>query len=456
MKKVLLAAVITAVAASSAFATATPDEAEHLGKDLLPWGAIKAGNKEGTIPAYGEKMKIPAGFDAKNPTRRPDPFGDEKPVLVITHDNWEQHKDKLPEGLQELFKKYPAFRMDVYPTHRTAQYPQYVQDNAIKNATACKTAAGELQIDGCFAGTPFPIPHTGAEVMWNRLLKYDQYSYYMSSQSAVLMDAGGTPDIMGDSWMWVEYPIYDPKKTTPIGKDDPYERLRIDWFAPARKDGEKLVVQDNVNMVDIGRRAWSYLPGQRRVKLSPDIAYDTPSPTGGGAATTDDSALFYGSIDRYNWKLLGKKEMYIPYNAFKTQDNTVCPREVKDKVKNFMNPDCMRFELHRVWVVEGELKPGKRHVYQRRNIVWDEDMPGVGVAANYDSAGKIFRVGISIPTPMYETQGQYTDQWVTLDLTSGAYVREQDWSTMKGSVTAIASKGESFYKQDALVGNGVR
>ena len=66
-----------------------------------------------------------------------------------------------------------------------------------------------------------------------------------------------------------------------------------------------------------GRRAWQYLPGQRRVKLAPDIAYDTPNPGTAGASTYDDAWVFNGAMDRYDFKLVGKQEMLVPYNAFK-------------------------------------------------------------------------------------------------------------------------------------------
>ncbi len=61
----------------------------------------------------------------------------------------------------------------------------------------------------------------------------------------------------------------------------------------------------------------SYLPGQRRVKAAPDVAYDTPNPGTAGATTYDDAFMFNGAMDRYDFKLIGKKEMYVPYNAYK-------------------------------------------------------------------------------------------------------------------------------------------
>jgi hypothetical protein len=102
------------------------------------------------------------------------------------------------------------------------------------------------------------------------------------------------------------------------------------------------------------RRAWQYLPGQRRVKLAPDLAYDTPNSGSGGTSTYSDTFVFNGAMDRFDWKLVGKKEMYVPYNGYKL----MYAKDIKPALTaNHINPDFMRWELHRVWVVEATLKP---------------------------------------------------------------------------------------------------
>jgi hypothetical protein len=169
----------------------------------------------------------------------------------------------------------------------------------------------------------------------------------------------------------------------------------------------------------------------------------------------DEAAVFYGSLERYDFKLLGKKEMYIPYNNFKINDPSVCPDEVAMNVKNHLNPDCVRWELHRTWVVEATLKPGMRHVYPKRTIYWDEDLPGVGISDNYDSAGQIYRVTHSLPIVMYETQGHQTDQWVTYDLQTGNYARQEN-TTESGGWVMTPAKPLTFYSSEALAGSGVR
>jgi len=457
MKKTrfISAAVVTVGLVTAATAGATPEELKLLGTTHLPWGAEKAGNKDGTIPEWGGAVKPPAGFDPKDPTRRPDPFAQEKPLYSVDASNMDQYAGKLTEGTKEMLKKYPTYRLDVYPTHRTANYPDYYVKNTIKNAAECKTANDGLQLEGCWPGLPFPFPKSGNEVIWNRLLKFDAPAFTSTKMFSRVVDTKGQSTTTATSTAYLQYPIFDPARTTPITKEDIYEMIRLDYTGPARKAGEKVLVRDSVDMLNVGRKAWSYLPGQRRVRLSPDLSYDTPSPTGGGSGTLDDTAVFFGAMDRYDFKLVGKKEMFIPYNTYRARDREVCP-EPKRHVKNHLNPDCMRWELHRVWVVEATLKPGKRHIYAKRVFHFDEDFPGVGVADNYDSTGKIYRVVHNLPISMYETPGHHvTDEYVTYDLATGMYAHQTD-TTDEGGFVATTLKPNSFFTSDALAAEGVR
>lgn len=452
--KLLMVAALSAAFSGTASAAATPDEQKLLGTTLTPWGAEKAGNKEGTIPAYTGPIKPPASFDPKNPQHRPDPFANEKPSFSIDAKNMDKYADKLSDGVKAMLKKYPTYRLDVYPSHRTANYPKLYLENTLKNAAQCKTSDKELKLDGCWAGLPFPIPKTGNEVMWNRLFKYDGYFLFSKAAASMVVDTNGNVTVTGVPDFWMYYPIFDPKKTTPVGPKEVYEKIRLDYVAPTRKVGEKIVVHDNVDMVDIGRRAWSYLPGQRRVKLSPDLSYDTPSPTGGGSAVVDDSAVFYGALDRFDFKLIGKKEVFIPYNAYKVRDPKVCPDKVA-LTKHHLNPDCVRWELHRVWVVQATVKPGLRHAYPKRVFYWDEDLPGVGIGDNFDSTGQLYRVSHSLPITLYETQGHSTDEWVTYDLATGVYSRQEN-VTDGGGWVEIQGVKESHFSPEAMAGGGVR
>lgn len=231
--------------AGMAAAAVSPEEAKQLGDKLLPWGAEKAGNKDGTIPAYTGPIKPPANYDPKNPGYRPDPFANEKLLFSIDAKNMGNYADKLSEGIKAMLKKYPSYRLDVYPSHRMVNNPKLFNDNALKNSTACKTSDNGLKLDGCWAGTPFPIPKNGAEVMWNRLLKYDGYSLFTKAAASTVVDVNGNRSVAGVPDFWMYYPIFNPAKNTPIGPNEPYEKIRLDYSAPARKAGEKLVVHED-------------------------------------------------------------------------------------------------------------------------------------------------------------------------------------------------------------------
>ena len=130
------------------------------------------------------------------------------------------------------------------------------------------------------------------------------------------------------------------------------------------------------------------------MKLAPDIAYDTPSPVTSGMTTYDDSFMYNGKMDRYDFKLVGKKEIVVPYNDYKLVYNTKIDDVLKPK---FVNPDAVRWELHRVWVVEATLKPDSRHIYAKRRFYIDEDT-WIAVATDaYDARGNYFRARLQLP-----------------------------------------------------------
>jgi hypothetical protein len=446
----LLAAGCTAVAHSEA----TPQELKELGTTLTPWGAVKAGNKDGTIPAFEGRVAIPASYDPKNPGVRPDPYINEKIQFSITAANMAQYQDKLSPGVRAMLQKYPTFRVDVYPSHRNMVYPKWVLDNTVKNATACKSIDNNLTLEGCYAGIPFPIPKTGSEVMWNHVVKYNGPEAWKARFQSFAVDSAGNVTMQGDNIATVTTPWYDKTRTepNPVGTD--FFNYRHDTVGPARKAGESLLILESTKMGAGGTRIWQYLPGQRRVKMSPDLSYDTPMPQGGGAMTMDDVRAFAGALDRFDFKLVGKREMYIPYNNYKMQAGGTCANAQRLTPKHF-NPDCVRWELHRVWEVDSKPKEGVRHLYSRRTMYFDEDHQGAGMSDGYDSAGTIYRVSIAFSYPYYEAEAMSVDQFATFDLATGAYA-ESVTSTEHGGWVLVPRPPGSYYTPDSMAANGVR
>ncbi|HEX5806469.1 MAG TPA: DUF1329 domain-containing protein [Macromonas sp.] len=447
----------TALWAGTAFAAVSPEEAKNLGNTLTAIGAEKAGNKDGSIPPYsGKAPKAPASYNKAEPGQRPDPYN-EKPLFSITAANAAQHADKL-DGLVEVFKKYPNFRMDIYPTHRDYAYPKVVLDNTLKNATACKGTNDELKIEGCYGGFPFPIPKTGRQVMWNHLLQYQTYASKLLNNSWVT-PTGGQAVLQATSESAQLYNNFEPNNNKPLAGDVIYWNILKNDLAPARKAEGKLVIQDSLDMVGVGRRVYQYIPGQRRVKLAPNLAYDTPSPNSGGSSTMDDAKGFSGALDRYEFKLVGKKEKYIMYNTYQLSDRKACPDEKLVNHPNFPHPDCVRWELHRVWKVEATLKPEFRHVYAKRIFFWDEDAPGAGVVENYDASGKLYRILTQYAMPYYEGEmgaGGTTDASFSLDLQTGIWAAQGSMGFPNAGSLPVSGFESRIFTPDALAGAGIR
>ena len=437
----------TALACGTSSAAVTPEEAKALGTTLTPVGAVMAGNQDGTIPAYaGGLTTLPPGFK-KGDGIRPDPFASEKPKFSITPANMAQYADKLTEGAKELLKRNASYRIDVYPTHRTVAFPKDIADSTLKNATRAKTANEGRVLEGAAGGYPFPIPKDGYEVMWNHLLRFVGVAYRLNYKSWNV-DASGTPTLATAGVLTEDYPYYGGSGDSGI-----FWRIRSDYTGPARRVGETLMVHDNINPLEKGRRAWQYLPGQRRVKLAPDIAYDAPNPGTSGATTYDDTFVFNGAMDRFDFKLIGKKEMIVPYNNYRLSYQSKADQMLMPK---HINPDTERWELHRVWVVEATLKPGARHVYAKRVFYIDEDSWIAIASDEYDARGQLYRALLSYMTASYDVSALFTGNFVSYDFIAGMYsvsVHPAEGGGVKYSSTLFPDRD---WTPDSMAGSGIR
>ncbi len=443
---------IAAALATAGLATAavTPEEARQLGATLTAAGAEKAGNKDGTIPEYTGGLAN-APVIAKGEGMRPDPYASDKVRLVITPKDGAAYAEQLTAGTRELLKRFPTYRVDVYPTRRSIALPKFFLDNTAKNATGAKTTDGGVGIDNALAGVPFPIPKTGFEAMWNHLLRY-QGRANVTKYDSWNVDAAGTATLATTGEIYQEFPLVDPKRTEAAKQSDVFFRTKLAYLAPARRNGEAIMAFDAVNPVAQPRRVWQYLPGQRRVKLAPDVAYDTPNPGAAGVSTYDDAWVFNGALDRFDFKLVGKKEMFIPYNAYRLTYHK-SPADVTKP--NHINPDMLRWELHRVWVVEATLKPGKRHIYSRRTFYLDEDSWAAVASDEYDGRGQLYRASFAHMTYSYDVQAPQSGNHMTYDFVSGAY-NITGMIGPHGGIRYIEPLKASEWSADALAGAGVR
>ncbi len=433
------------------FGEVTEQEAQQLKTTLTPMGAEKAGNSDGTIPAWeGGYTTVAPGF--KPGDKRPDPFADEKPMFRIDASNLAKHSDKLTEGIQLLLKKYPDYYLDVYPSHRTASAPQYVYDNTFRNATRAKTIDNGLSVVDASGGIPFPIPKTGNEAMFNHLFAWWGAALFQPFRTYIATESGKII-LAAEADQWIQAPYYY--------KDIPVEEwsgdltvLRQNQTAPAFKAGETILAKDPANMQK-GRQAWQYLVGQRRVRRAPSIAYDTPNQVTSGNTYYDEVFIFNGSMDRYNWKLVGKTEMYVPYNC---NGFYLAPKDSDVLGPHYAKPDYVRWELHRVWVVEATLAPGKRHVVAKRRFYLDEDTWCALQAEGWDANGQIWRYMFPLPllAPDVPVVAGKICSIIVHNLQTGSYVADNMMNEMRVQVPVISRKPDAFFTPEALAGSGMR
>jgi len=381
--------------------------------DLTPMGAEKAGTADGLVPAWdGGLNKAPAGFDPKKGYA--DPFAGEKPSFTITAANMVQYKDKLTAGQMEMLKRFPDYKMNVYPSHRTSAYPQSVYDAVKAEAGKITLAEGGIGVKGlAHSNVPFPEPKSGVEVIWNHLMRYRGGSIERYSASFPVQTNGTFTPVT-----FTEHMLLASAEANP-------EPNRLYSFmglitGPSSVAGQDLLVIEPIDQIEEKRQAWIYNPGQRRVMRAPDISYDSPGQGGDGLRTSDDYDGFNGAPDRYDWKLIGKKEIFISYNNYKlTSKGETYANIVKP---GHLNQDMVRYEPHRVWVVEGTLKPGKRHIYAKRTFYVDEDSWQLAHSDVYDGRGDLWRVHEIESVQYYDVPTTWLAGEVEYDLQARRYV----------------------------------
>jgi hypothetical protein len=425
MKRQLALSIALMSVATWSLAAIAAGDASDLGKSLTQFGAIQAGNADGTIPAYeGGLTTAPAGFKPDSGFWV-DPFKDEKPLFRIDAKNVDKYADKLSEGQKTLIKKYPTYYIDIYPSHRTTAYPKAVLDATVRNAGSCTIQKDGLAVDpSCRGGLPFPIPKTGNEVMWNQQVRYKIGTGYSttSSSNSWVVDANGSITKTAEQATFEETPYY--QVTQPDRDPLMYARVFSRNDYPARRSGEVVVLTDFLDPLAKARRSFSYSPGQRRVKLAPEFAFDTPVASQGGVTLFDELQMFSGSQDRFDYKLVGRKEMYIPYNAYKFYFGV--GKQEDQFMPHHANPANERWELHRVWVVEATLKPGMRHVYSKRTYYLDEDTFGVGLYDAWDKSGALYRSIFLSGVQLYDKNIPYNVKNVVYDFNKGMYALLND------------------------------
>jgi hypothetical protein len=382
-----------------AYAEATPAEAAKLCHELTCVGAVQAGNADGTIPPWTgpvnfteaqkhytvdqlEKLRKDHPEEIQNQLEKQAGKGASTIEFTITKANMAKYQDHLTEGQKAMLAMYPTYHMNVYKTIRDAFYPDAIYKATVENATRA-SLKGTDDVSGARLGFPFPIPKNGAEVIWNHKLAFRGTAVRRYNNQAIVKPDG----------TYTLTKIIEDVKFVYANLDHPGDGKLFAYYlskvvAPPRVAGQITLVHEVAE--GTGRQAWIYSPGLGRVNRAPDVGYDNPAVGTDNEEYNDQIDVFNGALDRYNWKLIGKKEIYIPYNSYLINSPLI---KYKDILTPYhANPKYVRYELHRVWVVEATLKPGMRHNFAKRVFYVDEDSWSIAAVDCYDNRGALWKV----------------------------------------------------------------
>ncbi len=421
IKKITLLsmAVSLAVVSGIAMAKVSPEQAAKLGKELTPLGAVRAGNADGSIPAWtGGITKPPAGYKVGD--HHQDPFPNDKIQYTVTASNVSKYKAILTPGQVKLFKTYPdTYKMNVYQTRRSASFPDYVYKAIKVNATRAELIEGGNGLKNAAVGIPFPIPANGLQAIWNHIVRYRGVAVVRQGGQAAPTKSGDYTFIGFDDRLILPYDVKGASPKT-LSETNILFKFKQKVTEPARLAGTALLVYETMDQIKTPRQAWTYNTGQRRVRRAPNVAYDAPGTASDGLRTTDDFDMYNGAPNRYNWTLKGKQELLIPYNDYRLHSDKVKYKDILQP--GHINPDLVRYEKHRVWVVEANLKPDTRHVYKKRVFYIDEDSWQIAVTDIYDNRDELYRVGVAHGLNYYEVPTQWSTLEVFHDLQSRRYI----------------------------------
>ena len=421
MKTQLLTTALTlSLVASAAMADVPANVANRLGQDLTPMGAEKAGSDSGVGSWSGASIDGSALLQGYDGGALPNPYASDKPLYTITAANAGDYDAQLTTGQKAMLATYPdTYKLNVYESRRSCTYPDFVYKAAKRNAEVGKVVDGGNGISESIMASPFPIPSSALEIVWNHTLRYRGERVARDFNYAA-------PTANGDYTLtYTRDEIVFSYSDAQNSRAEDLDNISI-WFvaytsAPARRAGNVVLVHETLNMAKEGRKAWTYSPGTRRVRRAPNIAYDNPVTNGDGLGTSDQYDGYNGAPDRYDWTVAEKAEKLSQQNNYQA---VLTPYEELLQAGH-ANQDVMRYELRRQWVVEGNLKGNARHIYAKRVLRMDEDSSQMSAGEMYDGRGELWRIQEIGQAPDYRPEAHVC--WTTggefsYDLLAGRYL----------------------------------
>lgn len=440
-----LSAAVLSTVSLVAHAAVSETEAARLGQDLTPIGAEMAGSADGRIPAWSGKWLGAPSHVNYDGGRNPDPYADDKPLYTVTAQNLAEHEKHLGEGQKALFAKYPeTFRLVVYPTRRDFRHEDRVYENVKLNATNAELSNDGLTLKGAYGGPAFPIPKNGIEIVYNVMSTVSAWMYEAPNVGAYVQPNGSI------AWSRTELIAnnrYQRGTERDKWDDGVYSTSISQQKAPPRDAGKISFTVNSFDFVKLPRQAWQYDPGSRRLRKAPDVGFDFPMDS--GPRVVDEQNGFNGSPERFDWQLIGRKEVYVPFHTHKLEDPATKYTDITS-TRGHPNPETIRWELRRVWVVEGTLKKGYRHVYGKRRFYVEEDTWQVSMADNYDVRGQLWRVVNNAAAYAYDGKFYYLNASFYMDLFSGAYSAEN--ITSEEPTSARFNRREPYPNEFSLDG----
>lgn len=444
----------TGLALAALVGVASAATVQDLGTTLTPLGGEKAGDSAHAIPAWNAEQVALPGWAYGKYRKDYFKFKDEKPVETIDASNVDKFIDKLTPGQVALIKQTKGYKMDIYPSHRYCSAPDFVVENTKKNPGVAKIGAdGWSLAEAVVPGVPFPLPKSGTEAMYNFKMRYRGVGIdYKKVTTAVSPRKGSNDWIKAGSEQTLYFP-WGNKGSTNLSALPPIEyQTYFAYTQPTALAGQALAITYFLNQA--GSETFYYFPGQRRVRRMPAYAYDAPQIGLENQYTLDEPFVFNGTLDRFDWKLAGKKEIYVPYSSFGAYNFAA---KFEDVAKDdFIAENARRYELHRVWVIEATVKSGSRHLAPKRTFYMDEDSWNLLAADDYDAQGKLWKHREGYLIPVYETGSCDVSAFAQYNLVEGRYVFDlQSAGAGKDIKWIVDGKGNSrmnsnFYSSDSL------
>jgi len=417
IRRALGAALLSAAAA--VVAKPTPDEAQRLGRELTPLGAEVAASRDGVIPPWNGGLHAPPSCFKGAGGRYCDPYPDDKPLFTITRDNMVQHSGRLSAGQLELFRRFADYQINVYPTRRSFANPEFIYEASRANALKAVISEDDDGVSGAVAGTPFPIPAKGAEIIWNHRLRYrGADSLRWNHQFAVNADGEFSQTRFREETRF----IYNHPEAAPEDGASLLGYFLQVTLEPKRLLGSALLLHETLNPAQQERRAWQASPGSRKWRKAPNIGYDTPGTGADGLRSNDQIDSFSGGLDRYNWKLVTKKEMYVPANSWRLHSDGVRYADILRP--GHINQDLTRYELRRVWQVDATLAKHSTHQYKKRVFYVDEDGWQIRLVDLYDVADELWRLQEAHTVMAYDQPYEMPVCETVYDLRTGRYLAQ--------------------------------